>query len=736
MIIFLILATWLVLVRAQPTQATPMTTDQPSSVLTSSIPESSTTTLTDTSAMGVVFDTCKVEVEPLSVLPPSNVFDDMRARGSGVHVVYNESLLCGTFELWLIGFDMGSKGMSTCVTLQSPVRALIDSVALDIVAVLDMQLPELPLGVAAAAGVFAIQGLLVRIPPLPVQWMRFARQRAPFYFAVHGPGGRPVQSRNFTLTCCPGDRDCTCAAGGVCRSADSACVAGECRALLVPGECHTAAAAGDTCEVPLAKDFSDVSLAASTLVCIDGRCTSHGRADRLVAAELECHPQRDATRMQVTHSLQNSTEEGSLGLLRFIVASALPSWNATASRFESHPYRDWRDFCFPLFEHRKCVRRVMGALWTVDDEDPLCRNDTVRAMLLAVKCEMCEDTIRFNASRRPSSAENVEKLFRDFKELFREYPFAAPFCLLAGVCWLCSHAVGSAWGEAIGQIGVLIVFIWDFRWYNTALFGLFGLVGIVETANRKIAEVENNKQKAKENAAKKRHPTLQEARQLLLTRGELVLLSKTKSFADVIGGLVLHTAPDADGVAQTNLLEIFNVPQSRPYKVIYTAADGERTTLPDCVAGIELLMDPETGTSRFPLLNVRQHTIVRTDYVAWLSKNNPQSRYPATEKKIKSVIARLDALRKEFTVGRVKARAEWKTTFAEPQKFINAFLHKKPAFYSPHGDPENGDDEANRVRTCDNCRVASVYYFAGPDDLDLCVPCFKSLCDTANLSEL
>lgn len=165
------------------------------------------------------------------------------------------------------------------------------------------------------------------------------------------------------------------------------------------------------------------------------------------------------------------------------------------------------------------------------------------------------------------------------------------------------------------------------------------------------------KQKAKK-ANVKRLPTFEEAEQLLLTRGELALLSTTKSFGDIVGGLVLLKHKDAAGQPQTTLLEIEKLPDVeapyRPYPISYIAVDGHTETLPDCVAGIELLMEG-SEPSRRSLVNVRDRAIDKVDYDAWARKSLAGSRYPTSGSEIKSTIARLDALRKQFTTDKVKA---------------------------------------------------------------------------------
>jgi hypothetical protein len=165
--------------------------------------------------------------------------------------------------------------------------------------------------------------------------------------------------------------------------------------------------------------------------------------------------------------------------------------------------------------------------------------------------------------------------------------------------------------------------------------------------------------KAAKKANTRRMPTYEEAEQLLLSRGELAVLSSTKAFSEVIGGLVLLKHKDDHGVAQTTLLEIEKLPDVdapyRPYPITYIAPDGHTETLPDCVAGIELVMNSDSEASRRSLVNVRDRAIDRISYDEWIATRNPKSRYPATEKEIKALINRIEAARKQHTRGKVKA---------------------------------------------------------------------------------
>jgi hypothetical protein len=166
------------------------------------------------------------------------------------------------------------------------------------------------------------------------------------------------------------------------------------------------------------------------------------------------------------------------------------------------------------------------------------------------------------------------------------------------------------------------------------------------------------KKAAAKKAAVRRYPTFEEAEQLLLTRGELALLSTTKAFSEVVGGLVLLKHKDAAGAAQTTLIEIEKLPDVdapyRPYPITYLSVDGTTEQVPDCVAGVELLMDSDAEASRRSLVNVRDRAIDRTDYDSWVAKSNPKSRFPATDKEINTLIARLEAVRKQYTRDKVK----------------------------------------------------------------------------------
>jgi hypothetical protein len=169
---------------------------------------------------------------------------------------------------------------------------------------------------------------------------------------------------------------------------------------------------------------------------------------------------------------------------------------------------------------------------------------------------------------------------------------------------------------------------------------------------------DDEKKAAAKKAAARRYPTFEEAEQLLLTRGELALLSTTKAFSEVVGGLVLLKHKDAAGAAQTTLIEIEKLPDVdapyRPYPITYLSVEGTTEQVPDCVAGVELLMDSDTEASRRSLVNVRDRAIDRTDYDTWVAKSNPKSRFPATDKEINTLIARLEAVRKQYTRDKVK----------------------------------------------------------------------------------
>lgn len=156
----------------------------------------------------------------------------------------------------------------------------------------------------------------------------------------------------------------------------------------------------------------------------------------------------------------------------------------------------------------------------------------------------------------------------------------------------------------------------------------------------------------------KRMPTFQEASQLLLTRGELAVLSSTKSYSDVQGGLVLLKHKDASGTPLTTLLEIDKVPDVdapyRPYLIQYVAVDGSAKSIDECVAGVELLLE-EGAPSRRSLVNIRDRALEQHDYASWIAGVHAMSRYPATATEIKATIARIEALRKAHTKAKVKA---------------------------------------------------------------------------------
>jgi hypothetical protein len=166
----------------------------------------------------------------------------------------------------------------------------------------------------------------------------------------------------------------------------------------------------------------------------------------------------------------------------------------------------------------------------------------------------------------------------------------------------------------------------------------------------------SSKPPAKKSNAK-RLPTLEEASLLLLTRGELAILSTTKSYSDVQGGLVLLKHKDSNGTPQTTLLEIDKVPEVdapyRPYAIQYVGVDGAAKTMEDCVAGVELLLD-DAGSSRRSLVNVRDRALEPHDYNMWVARVHAASRYPSTPADIKATIARIEALRKAHTKATVK----------------------------------------------------------------------------------
>jgi hypothetical protein len=167
----------------------------------------------------------------------------------------------------------------------------------------------------------------------------------------------------------------------------------------------------------------------------------------------------------------------------------------------------------------------------------------------------------------------------------------------------------------------------------------------------------STKPQPKRNNAK-RMPTFQEASQLLLTRGELAVLSSTKSYSDVQGGLVLLKHKDASGTPLTTLLEIDKVPDVdapyRPYLIQYVAVDGSAKSIDECVAGVELLLE-EAAPSRRSLVNIRDRALEPHDYASWIASVHALSRYPATATDIKATIARIEALRKAHTKAKVKA---------------------------------------------------------------------------------
>lgn len=156
----------------------------------------------------------------------------------------------------------------------------------------------------------------------------------------------------------------------------------------------------------------------------------------------------------------------------------------------------------------------------------------------------------------------------------------------------------------------------------------------------------------------KRMPTFQEASQLLLTRGELAVLSSTSAYADVQGGLVLLKHKDASGTPLTTLLEIDKVPDVdapyRPYLIQYVGVDGTAKSIDECVAGVELLLE-EAAPSRRSLVNIRDRALEQHDYESWMVSVHAMSRYPATATDIKATIARIEALRKAYTKSKVKA---------------------------------------------------------------------------------
>lgn len=156
----------------------------------------------------------------------------------------------------------------------------------------------------------------------------------------------------------------------------------------------------------------------------------------------------------------------------------------------------------------------------------------------------------------------------------------------------------------------------------------------------------------------KRLPTLEEASQLLLTRGELAILSTTKSYSDVQGGLVLLKHKDSNGTPQTTLLEIDKVPEVdapyRPYAIQYVGVDGSAKSMEDCVAGVELLLE-DASPSRRSLVNIRDRALEPHDYNTWVARVHAMSRYPSTSADIKATIARIEALRKTHTKAKVKA---------------------------------------------------------------------------------
>lgn len=146
---------------------------------------------------------------------------------------------------------------------------------------------------------------------------------------------------------------------------------------------------------------------------------------------------------------------------------------------------------------------------------------------------------------------------------------------------------------------------------------------------------------------KPRMPTFEETKELFLKRGELALMSETKSYADIKGAFV--TLKINDDQANKTVFELYEVaaaPESdapyRPYNLEF-----EGTVIDRCTAGVELV--GPSLTIRRSLGNIAHSDLDESLYRKFIAnKRFAQSHYPATPAQISVRIARVRDLRSQI----------------------------------------------------------------------------------------